>query len=101
MKTLAIIAFAASLYGQQSEPTVVEKELLAKVQMFMVALDRQTQQIDQQSRQIAALQSQIVELREQLAAPAHRKSVTVLLRTLTVVDHAGSVASIYSVIPHH
>jgi hypothetical protein len=94
MKWIMLVLSIGLCSAQEPKPD--EKEL---IQQLIQLVQKQSQQIDRQSQQIENLRGQVDELRIQTDPPKHRKLVTVLLRTLTVIDHTGSVASIYSVVP--
>lgn len=66
------------------------REVNARLQQMMVVLD-------QQSQMLVALHLEIDALRQQATTPPSKTNLA--KRALSVVDHAGSVASIYSVIP--
>lgn len=77
----------------QTEPPKAQVELSQSVMLL-------AQQIQAQRAEIAAQRQEIAALTKLITPKHHRKGVRILLAILPIIDHAGSVASIYSIIPH-
>jgi|ERR1035437_8361219 hypothetical protein len=93
---ICAIVLTGISFGQSDKLTTADD---SKFQVLIGILERQERQLTLQSQQLDRLQNEIRELKEQNIS-TRSKATTILLKTLTVIDHTGSVASIYSVVPH-
>lgn len=103
IKVLISLVFLAATAGITTAQTVVVvppdphvAELTLEVAQLTKIAEVNMYQLQQQQATIEHL-TQLLEAQQ---PRHHRRSVTILLRALAIIDHSGSIASIYGVILH-